>query len=609
MLLFPEATSEHIWAKFRAILSELETLRLIPQMSIPTLGVCRARCLPYVTQTDDLDIVDSDVGSAIAHEIAISWREYVLELRPLLSRWALPPVGQDRALTRMGADESAAVRQDVARLLGELLKVRVEDVLQFLDDFATFDQSAVRRAAAEAIVHAFGSEDGARNSRKLLRAWEADRSGENVAIRRREVAADACWRIAARSSGANYDFALEQLRRHARDIPRVRAVVAYGIGRIVNRRTIDDLKPLMTRLARDQDVIVRRRTGVALSELSRRDPEEADGVFADWLASEDSRRLWTAAYALLVAARPGRGDRDKLHALMDLDPAAFAEALSSAITPGDEAKDTDRTGDATRNLVRLVADAEARDWCATAMGTYWVTHPDRGTLLCERLGGLAGGSFNGLLIDAYERRLSEADSVLHFQEIVLADVGAGGIRRQIATPAVEMIISELTDEVRLDDEIAAAWEAAPELFERFLRWLRSDLGDAGRVAIVLLRRFVLQSLFQKPEHLVKCAALWLRDSGTCDEARDAIRAILSVSESWSSFVAALTVEYWDLRSDVWLILGALDADSSITVRQVAFADLLEGDPRRFVATAIQETQDLRDVRAEVLKALARIAEE
>jgi hypothetical protein len=294
---------------------------------------------------------------------------------------------------------------------------------------------------------------------------------------------------------------------------------------------------------------------------------------------------------------------------MDLDPVSFAEALVSAITPGDEAKDTDRTGDGTRNLVRLVADAEARDWCAAALGTYWATHPDQGTLLCERLGGLAGGSFNGLLIDAYERRLSMADSLLHFQEVVLTDVGAGGIRRQIATSAVEMILSALTDKVRLDQEIAEAWEAAPEVFERFLSWLRSDLGDAGRVAIILLRRLVLKSLVQKPEHLVKCASSWLRDSGTCDEARDAIRAILSVSESRSSFVAPLTVEYWDLRSDVGLILGSLDADSSITVRQGAFAGLLERNPRRFVATAIKETQDLRDIRAEVLKALAGVAEE
>ena len=60
----------------------------------------------------------------------------------------------------------------------------------------------------------------------------------------------------------------------------MRAVVAYGIGRIVSRRNIHDVQPMMTRLARDQDEIVRRRIGVALSELGRRDPQEADAVFA-----------------------------------------------------------------------------------------------------------------------------------------------------------------------------------------------------------------------------------------------------------------------------------------------------------------------------------------
>src|SRR6185295_14817776 len=118
------------------------------------------------------------------------------------------------------------------------------------------------------------------------------------------------WRIAALSKGAaNYRFALEQLQRHIRDIPRVRAVVAYGIGRIVGGRNAEDLHPLMTRLARDQDVIVRRRTGVALIELARRQPEEAGAIFADWFASNETRQLWTAAYALLVAPRSGKGDR------------------------------------------------------------------------------------------------------------------------------------------------------------------------------------------------------------------------------------------------------------------------------------------------------------
>jgi hypothetical protein len=381
LTLFPETTSEQIWARFRAILSELETLRLVPQMSVPTLGVCRSRCAPYVTQTDDLDIVESDVALAIAREFAVSWREYVIELRPLMTRWAVPPAGQDRALTRSAVDESAAVRQRVARLLGELLKVRVEDVLPFLEDFATFEQSAVRRAAAEAVVYAFGSEDGARNCRKLLRAWEADRSDAKSVVRKREVAADASWRIAVLSKDStNYKFALEQLQRLARDVPRVRAMVAYGIGRIVSGRYTDELLPLITRLARDQDEIVRRRTGVALSELARREPRKADAVFADWLASNDTRRLWTAGYALLVAPRPGRGDRDKLHTLMHLDSSAFAGALASSITPGDEAKDTDKTEYATRNLLRLAADTESAKWFVTALGAHWAAHPDRGAL-------------------------------------------------------------------------------------------------------------------------------------------------------------------------------------------------------------------------------------
>jgi hypothetical protein len=385
-------------------------------------------------------------------------------------------------------------------------------------------------------------------------------------------------------------------------------VVAYGIGRIVNRQTIEDLRPLMRRLAGDQDEIVRRRTGVALSELSRRDPFHADSIFEDWLASGDLQRLWTAAYALLIAERPRRGDREKLQAIMNADPAAFAEALASALTPGDEAKDTDRTTDARRSLLRLAADAEARDWCADALGTYWASHREGGTRLCERLGALEDESVHGLLIAAYQRMLSETDSLSHFQEIVLTDVRAGGIRRQIVTPAVAMIIDELANDARRVGKVAAAWEAEPDLFERFLRWLRADLGVPPHAAILLLRRGVLEHLCQTPKAMVDCAASWLRDAEARDEARDAIRAICSEPHSRSSILGALAIEYFTSRSEVWQILEAVDSRTSTAVRHLAFDRLLESDPRSFIAFAIQETQDFPQIRAEVLQALAEIAQ-
>lgn len=609
LLLFPEATPEHTWARFRVVLSQLETLRLVPQMSVPTLGICRAQCAPYVTQADDLEIVDSDVAAAVMREFAVSWREYVIELRPLLTGWSLPPKDQDRALTRSGTDESAAVRQEVARLLGELLKVRAEDVTPFLEDFATFEHSTVRRAAAEAVVHAFDSEGGARNGRKLLRAWESDRSGAPTAIQKREVAANAAWRIAAMNrETANYEFALEQLHRHVRDIPRVRAVVAYGLGSLVSRRNTHDLQPLLARLARDPDEIVRRRTGVALSRLNHRAPHDAETVFVEWLASGDTKRLWTAAYALLVTRSPRRGDRDRAHAVMECDPTAFSDALASALTPADEAKDTDNTESATRNVMRLASDPESARRFALALGKHWAAHPDRGTLLCERLGGLGATSVDELLVEAYEQRLVAVDMVSRCAENVLADVGAGGTRRQVATRAVATLLgAELEDENALYGAILEARQADPELFERFLRWMRTDLGDAGRRAAIILRGIVLGSLLQEPAELVKCAAGWLEASEPGEEARVAIRAIVMNPEVRMPLLASLTVKYWDSRDDVERVLGEVGRRWSNRVREVAFGELLVNDSRRFIAAAIEETQDCEKFREEALEALGGVA--
>lgn len=610
LLLFPEATPEHIWARFRAVLSQLETLRLVPQMSIPTLGVCRKQCAPYVTKSGDLEIVDSDVASAIMRELAVSWREYVIELRPLLAGWALPPADQDRALTRSDADGSGAVRQEVARLLGELLKVRAEDVLPFLEDFATFGHSIVRRAAAEAIVHAFDSEDGARNGRKLLRAWEADRSADPAATRKRGVAANASWRIAAMNGdAANHEFALEQLRRHVRDIPRVRAVVAYGLGSLVSRRNARELQPLMARLARDPDEIVRRRTGVALGELNRRAPDDAEVIFAEWIAAGDARRLWTVAYALLVTRRPRLGDRDRAHAVMDRDPTAFMKALASSMTPADLANDTDNTESATRNVMRLASDPESARRFAVALGKHWAEHPDKGALLCEQLGGLSAAPVDELLVEAYQHRLVEIPTVSQCQESVLADAAAGGTRRQLAARAVaELLTAELEDEHALVAAIVEARKADPELFERFLGWMRTDLGDDGRRAAFILRGFAVASLLEEPAELVRCLAAWLKTPEAGREARVMIRAVMMTPDSRTTLLAPLSLQYWDARDDVEVILRQVRRSSSSLVREVAFDRLLADDPERFIAAAIEETQDREQFREEALEALGEVAE-
>lgn len=607
LLLFPETSPEQLWARFRDILSELESLRLVPRMSIPTLGVCRARCKPYVTATDEMGIVDSDLASAIARELAVSWREYVIELQRLLKEWAIPPAGQDSDLTRTNADKRAPVRKGVARLLGELMRIRVEDVQPFLDEFATFDQIGIRRAAAEAIVYTFGTQDGARNGRKLLRAWESDRQGKEADARRREVVADACWRIASfTTDSTSYRFALEQLQRLTFDVPMVRSTVAYGIGKIVKRRHDDELLWMMTRLARDKDEIVRRRAGVALDELGRRAPGEASKVFAEWLASKEAKRLWTGAYALLVTRAPRPADRDKLHTLMRLDPVAFAGALASSLASGDDIKDTDRTKHARDNVIRLATDPESAALCATALGSYWTAHPDReGPVLCERLARIGETSVDALLVGAYWERFSRATSLSLIHEMVLADVAAGEARRRIATQATASILEWTDDAQRV--VVAAAWQDVPELFERFLRWVSSDLGEAGRNAAVRQRRLILESLCPQPKTLVKCAATWLRDPATRSEVLDALRAIVDNRDVWLRVATPLALEYWDSRDDVWPILGVLGADHSIAVRHLAFARLLEESPRRFVAAAIEETQKFEALRAEVLAALAQLS--
>lgn len=438
LLLHPEASSEQIWNRFREIVAELERLALVPRLSLPSLGVCRNRCAPYVTTTDYLEITDEEMASTIRRELAVNWREYVLELRHLLVRWALPPE-RERNQARSDDDPNRATRQELSHLIGHLMSVRVEDVLPFLDEFSVSEDRRARRSAADAVTYAFESEGGIRNCRKLLGAWEKDRSGETNAVRKRRVTANACWRIAERYSGPELDFAIEQLQLLTRDVPLVRSEVAFGLSRVVRRQRTNGVLSLLERLSNDPDEIVRRRTAIATAELTRRDPRMANEMIARWSGSGESRRIWTVAYALIAAPRFTRQERDRLTRLMQTAPSDFVAALASALRPADDVRDKENIDDGRRKLLWLTEHEDSNVIAAEAVALFWAKHPQRGASLCERLHDIDSASFAPLLARAYERRimLLQADES---HDRVVADMARGGACADSATNAIRAII-------------------------------------------------------------------------------------------------------------------------------------------------------------------------
>ena len=601
LFLFPEASQAELWSQFREIVSELASRQLTPNIAIPTLGICRSRCRPYVTQTDDVQIAEM-AAAPIAHELASTWREYVLELRSLLIRWAIP----DRASPKPSIDTIASVRAEVARLLGELMAIRTDDVMSFLETFATSEDRETRIAAADAIVHAFGREKGAAGCQKLLRRWENDRSGDPATVRKRMTAANACWRIAAmHPDGPYYVFAMEQLHRHVRDMEVVRATVAYGLNRIVARSAGDADRILLNRLAADQDHIVRRRAGVAFAELARRNSKAASALFETWLESNHENRLWTAAYALMVAREQSRDDRARFLALMDRAPIPFVDALASSLAPGKEVRDTDNTRQATERIAWVASQEDLAVRCARSIATYWTADPQLGASLCARLGDLDSHMVMGMLVRAGAFRLAGLRSTA-FPEAVLAEVRADTKRRQVTTGAMQIILRHSVE--YFDTVFVEGWADASDLVERFFDWLRTDLPDTGQETIVLLRRRVIESLYGHSEAVVKCAALWLRTQKSKREVTAAIEEILADEEWQQTFGDSLIQSYWQWREDVGTVLAACDGRKAVVVRRFAFAGLLKKDGAVFVEAAIRETRGTGSEKEEVLRGLDDLAQ-
>ena len=139
--------------------------------------------------------------------------------------------------------ETEDVRNAIARMVGEVGKNRIEDILGILDTWATHEFGRIAKTAGIALQQVAMDPSSTQHALRLLHNWsidippqEADEDARRKAIGRRWACAATLWRIALIESRSDLlDFALQHLEKLARDpSDYVVSSVAYALRMMVS---------------------------------------------------------------------------------------------------------------------------------------------------------------------------------------------------------------------------------------------------------------------------------------------------------------------------------------------------------------------------------------
>jgi hypothetical protein len=295
-----------LWEKYKSVVQGLK--KLDPSLSLWPLGICRERAADYVTVDGPIDFTDEPIAEAIQREIAKNFREYFVELLPLMRSWSVPP-GRDQRPTdslleerRLKVAQGKELRTTIARMVGVVGRYGLNDVLSIIDYWATDPVLAVRDASAVSLAQAATEGAGARQALNLLDAWAKDTSPGVDTLMRVYAAATALVHIAAARPGASvYRRALAQLEALAADTRKsVRFYISIPLKKAARRVVLRDIENVLSATVQDSNASTRVNVAEALNEARLFEEAPALDVLAKWSSSQDANQRWAAACSLIL---------------------------------------------------------------------------------------------------------------------------------------------------------------------------------------------------------------------------------------------------------------------------------------------------------------------
>jgi len=585
---FPEMDDDRLWEMYKTVVEQLRALN--PNLAPAPFGICRQHATPYVSVEGPIYITDERVTEAVRQEVARSYREYFIELTPQIIDWSVPAgrgekSPESKAQRKLKIKEGREVRLAVARMVGVVGRMGLEDLVELLDYWATDPDYHVRLSVAVALRQTAQSPTGVNHALSLMEEWCRDVTAKGAARLRPLAAAIALGSIAS-ATPEQYAVprALNCFRRLSRSgRPDVRFHVSIALKQVARHVSITVLDSILGRIASsDKHADTRVNVAAALHEASSRRAEgvaeEIEELCQQWLASGEKGRRWVAACALLMSRDARRRD-ERLRTLLEHEPSAATLASVLAEVANDE-----YLGRASEDVFcRLVQEADGQAWA-------------------NMRSGLAG-----LSADKLERKLLPwmRSTVVPLMDERLTEVRAEVLKRKMARP--EHFAAILGNWLRKDEPaIIEVFKAIAlladegtnrcraEVVDTLARYFRQDQRVGGEVLAQLediapshfaplarqTRINALEMLLAEPESLVKFAAEGLERKAGTDGLCEAL-AILSstgVGGRRAELCAALARAYRadsgltklllrQFRSTGWPLLARLTHD--VTFRLLA----------------------------------------
>lgn len=307
LALFSDLRQEELWVKYKEVIEKLR--KLDANLALWPLGICRERAGLYVTTEGPVDFTEERIADAVYREIAKNYREYFIEILPLMETWSVPEGRNgNRAeaiseVRRRQAVETEDVRAATAHMVGKVGQFGLADLTKLVDRWATDPIMQVREAVALSLEQAASQGFGTKQVFNILDSWTRDHTTSNDALRRAWSAASALGTIAA--SNPDKPIAKEALRRLeklARDSrTSIRFYVSIPLKRAARKVALtDELENLLALVVQDDSASTKINVAEALNEARIFAAEAALTVIDRWLFSNDKNQRWAAVCSLII---------------------------------------------------------------------------------------------------------------------------------------------------------------------------------------------------------------------------------------------------------------------------------------------------------------------
>ena len=313
---------DQLWQKYKLIIEHLRELD--SNLSLWPLGICRKHAEPYVTGDDQLDFADERIREAIDRELTKNFREYLIELVPLIMAISVPDREQKMTkeateARKLEIDETRELRTSLARITGKALRSGLDGFIDLLDFWAVDPAFSVREAVSISLAIAVREQVGARQGLGLLQQWCNDRSSGGDVLAKSWAAASALAAIvAAQPERGTYERALDLLERLAdRNVRRVRFFASISLKKAARKAPLRDqeapvtLESVLRLVARDEKAATKINIAEALCEARIADEPAALSVIQDWISGSDLDCRWAGICCILLWRKQKREDWNK----------------------------------------------------------------------------------------------------------------------------------------------------------------------------------------------------------------------------------------------------------------------------------------------------------